>query len=143
MTEEQNDMWYKYTQGYANSRQYISNKLKFICYSSTKNKCKLEFAYHLWLPFLDQPQFDILVFEMINYQIYNIMETEWKHGIGPNDIITFNEELEFLLTSIIEIFNIDEYSHEEAIVIIIKNKDLKMTEENSVTEDDNGNWFEW
>ena len=28
-----------------------------------KNACKLEFSDHLWLPFLDQPQSDIKVFE--------------------------------------------------------------------------------
>ena len=36
---------------------YQKNK-KVICYSSTKNACVLEFAYHLWLPFLDQRQSD-------------------------------------------------------------------------------------
>ena len=27
-----------------------------------KNACKLEFSDHLWIPFIDQPQSDILVF---------------------------------------------------------------------------------
>ena len=31
------------------------------------------------------------------------MVTKCKHGIGTNDIITFNEELEFLSTLIIEL----------------------------------------
>ena len=51
----------------------------------------------------------------------------WHYGIDTNDIITKNEGLEFLPTSIIEIINIDELSHEEAIVIFITNKDLNMS----------------
>ena len=37
-----------------------------------KNECKLEFVDNLWLPFIDQPQSDILDFAVINFQIYNI-----------------------------------------------------------------------
>ena len=58
-----------------------------------KNSCKIEFAGHLWLPFIDQPHSDAVVSSIINFQIYKILLIEWKHGIGPNDIITFNEEL--------------------------------------------------
>ena len=39
------------------------------------------------------------------------MVTKWKHEIGPNGIIPFNEELEFLSTSIIELINIDKSTH--------------------------------
>ena len=56
--------------------------------------------------------------------MYNILVIKCKHGIGPNDIITFNEELWFLSISFIELVNIDESSHEEAILIFIKNEDL-------------------
>ena len=38
-----------------------------------KNVCRLEFADHLWLPFLDQPQSDIVFFEIITFQIYHIL----------------------------------------------------------------------
>ena len=55
------------------------------------NACKLEFADHLWLTFLDQLHSDILVFAIIKFQIYNITVTKWKYGIDPNSIITFNE----------------------------------------------------
>ena len=55
-----------------------------------RNACKLEFADHLWLPFLDQPQSDIVFFAIINLQIYHILVSKWKHGIGHIDIITFN-----------------------------------------------------
>ena len=72
-----------------------------------KNACKLEFVDHLWIPFLDQPQSDIVVFVIINSQIYNITVSKRKHGIGHIDMITFNEELEFISTSIIELINID------------------------------------
>ena len=64
-----------------------------LCYSSTKNECKLEFAVFLCLPFCEQPHSDTVVFATITYQIYNILVTKWKHGIGPNDIISFNGEL--------------------------------------------------
>ena len=58
-----------------------------------KNACKLEFTDHLWLQFLYQPKSDITVFVIINFQIYNILVTKWKHGIVPSNITTFNEEL--------------------------------------------------
>ena len=57
-----------------------------------KHACKLEFEDHFWLPFIDQPQPDIIVFAIINLRIYNILVHKWKHGIGPNDIILSNEE---------------------------------------------------
>ena len=50
--------------------------------------------------------------------------SRWKHGIGPIDIITFNDELEFLSTSIIELINIDDSSHENTIVIFITKRNL-------------------
>ena len=87
----------------------------------------MEFEDHLWLPFLDQPQSDILIFEIINFYIYNSLVTKWKHGIGHNDIISFNEELKVISTSTIELVDIDESSHEESIIISITNKGLNMT----------------
>ena len=77
----------------------------------------MEFSDHLWLPFLDQPQSGILVSAIIAFHIYNILVTKWKYGIGPNDLITLNEELEFISTSIIELVKIDGLSHENATVI--------------------------
>ena len=74
---------------------------------------------HLWLPFLDQPQYDIVVFAIINCHIYNILVSKWKHGIFPIDIFTFNKELQFLSTSIIELINIDESLHENKIAILL------------------------
>ena len=55
------------------------------------------------------------------------MISKLKHGIGPDDKIKFNEVLEFLSTSIIELVNIDESSNEQVIVIfiIIINLNLK------------------
>ena len=66
---------------------------KFTVIVQPKNACKLEFVDHLWIPFNDQPHSDIVVFEVITFHIYNILVPEWKHGIGPIDIITFNDEL--------------------------------------------------
>ena len=117
---------------------YQINKKFFVIVRPT-NACKLQFVDHLWLPFLYQPQSDIVVYEMITFHIYKILVTKWKHGIVPNDVIKFNEELYFLSTSTIELGNIDESPHEDSIVIFIKNKDLNMTGNNYVTDDDNGN----
>ena len=79
----------------------------------------MDFEDHLWLPFLDQPQSDIVAFAIITFQVHNILLTEWKHIMGPNNIITFNEELEFLSASIIELVNIGECYHKTAIIIFI------------------------
>ena len=57
-----------------------------------KNARKLEFSDHLWPPFIDRQQSDVVVFEIITFKMYKILVTQWKHGISPNDIITFNEE---------------------------------------------------
>ena len=51
----------------------------------------MEFADHLWLPFVDQPQSDIVIFSIITFHTYNILVTKCRHGIGPNNIITLNE----------------------------------------------------
>ena len=65
----------------------------FIVTIQPKNARKLEFVDHLWLPFLDEPQSDILVFSLFSCKIYTILVSKWKHGIGIIDIITFNVEL--------------------------------------------------
>ena len=51
---------------------YQTNK-KLLNIFQPKNICKLEFADHLWLPFLDQPQLDIVFFATITFQVYNIL----------------------------------------------------------------------
>ena len=56
-----------------------------------KNVRRLEFSDNLWLPYLDQPHSDVVVFVVVTFQIYKILVTKWKHGICPNDIVTFNE----------------------------------------------------
>ena len=66
---------------------------KFTVTVQPKSSCKLEIVDHLWLPFLDQPHSEIVVFAIINFQIYNILVLKRKHEIVPIDIITFNEEL--------------------------------------------------
>ena len=54
----------------------------------------MEFDDHLWLQFIDQPQLDVVFFEIIYFCIYKHIVIEWKHKICPNDIIIFNENLE-------------------------------------------------
>ena len=44
---------------------------------------------------------------------------ECKHGISTNDIITFNETLDNLSTSVVKQTNIDDYSHKEKIVNVL------------------------
>ena len=87
----------------------------------------MESADYLWLPFLDRPQYDIVVFATITFQVCKILVTKWKHVIGPNDKIFFHEEFEILSASIVEMVHIYESSHKEAIVIFITSKDLNMT----------------
>ena len=101
---------------------YRMNKTFFVTVQP-KNARKLEFSDHLWIPFLDQPQSDIVFFVIITFQSYNILVHKQKHRLGPDDITSLNEELELSLASIIELFNIHESSHEEAIVTFIANKD--------------------
>ena len=55
---------------------------------------------------------------MIYFHIYKIRVTEQKHGIGHNTKIAFNKDLENISTEITEQTNIDESSHEEAILIL-------------------------
>ena len=79
-----------------------------------------------------------MVFAIITFNIYNILVSIWKHRIGPIDIFTFNEELEFISTSIIELINIDESSHENTIIILPTKKNKKANC-NHVRKDDNVN----
>ena len=82
-----------------------------------RNTCKLEFADHLWLPFLDRLQSDVVIIVIIYFQMYKNLVTERKHGISTNDIITFNDSLEKISTEIIELTNNDKSSQEESLVI--------------------------
>ena len=79
---------------------------------------------HLWLPFLDQLQSDVVIIVIIYFQMYTNLVTERKHGISTNDIITFNESLEKISTEIIELTNISKYSHEKALVVFKTSTDL-------------------
>ena len=74
------------------NENFQTNKNLFVTIHP-KNACKLEFSYHLWLSFLDQPQSYAVVLEIITFHIYHTMVTKWKHILGPNDLITFNKEL--------------------------------------------------
>ena len=49
---------------------YQTNK-KLSVTVQPKNARKLGFTDHLWLPFFGQPRPDIVVFAIINFQIYN------------------------------------------------------------------------
>ena len=81
-----------------------------------RNVCKMEFSDHLWLPFLDQPQYDVVVFAITYFDIYKNILTECKHAISTNDILTFNKTLETSPTDILEWTNIYESSYEDSIV---------------------------
>ena len=93
------------------------------------------YGYH----FLIRLSRTLFFFAIINFHICKILVQKWKHGIGPNDIISYNEKLKFNASSIIELININDSSHEEAIVIFITNKDFNKTKNSYVTEDDEVN----
>ena len=95
-----------------------TNKKLFVTVNP-KTPCKLEIADKLWLTFINQPQSYVVVFVMIYFQMFKTLVTEFKHAIGPDDIIKFNSLLENVSTATIELTNIDEYSHEKEIVIVI------------------------
>ena len=59
---------------------FQTNKKLFVTVNPI-NACKLRFSDHLWLPFLDQPQSDVLVFAIIYFEIYINLVIERKHGI--------------------------------------------------------------
>ena len=50
---------------------FETNKRLFVK-TNIKPPFKLEFSNHLWLPFLYQPQSDVIVFEITTLQIYKI-----------------------------------------------------------------------
>ena len=90
------------------------NKLFVLVHA--RKACKLKFADHLWSPFHDQPQSDVVVFKIITFQTFKILVREWKHDIDPNDIIAFNN---LFSISIIELDIIDFSSHEKSIELVI------------------------
>ena len=57
----------------------------------------MDFTGHFWSPFLDQPQSYVVVFEMISFEIYKTLVTEYKHVMYINYLITFNETIKILL----------------------------------------------
>ena len=67
----------------------------------------------------------MLYFFKNTFQLYAFIVTKCKHGIGTNYIITFNEELENTSTSIIELTNIGQCSHEDSILLSITKTDSK------------------
>ena len=71
----------------------FQTNIKLFVAVSPQNERKLEFADHQWLSNHDKPQSDAVFFVRINCQIITILVTKRKHVIGPNNIITLNEEL--------------------------------------------------
>ena len=59
------------------------------------------FYDHLLLPFLDQPQSNVVLFVIFSLDTYKNIVTEYKHVISTNYILTSNESLEALSTVII------------------------------------------
>ena len=57
-------------------------------------------------------------FTVITWYIWKFLWQKGKNGIYPNDINTFNEELESPSTSMIELTKDVEASHKEKIVIL-------------------------
>ena len=82
------------------------------------------------------------MFDIIYFWINKSVVPKWKHGIGHSCIIIFNKYLEIILSSIIELVNIDGYSYEGRIVNFRIKKYLNKTQNSCATEDDDGNCFE-
>ena len=66
-----------------------------------RNAYILELPYHLWLPFLYQPQSDVVAFFIISVYIYKYLVTVFKHVIFIHDKVTSNESLEKFAMSIV------------------------------------------
>ena len=64
-----------------------------MCYRRELPDVRSRVTIHLWIPFIDQPQSEVVVFAMITFHIYTILVKKRKYGIGPNNIFSFNEEL--------------------------------------------------
>ena len=79
----------------------------------------MKFSDHLWLPFVDQPQSDVLAFAIFYLYIFIIIVTYWKHGTVPNDIVIFNTESNNHSITNKEEANIDESSYEESVVVLL------------------------
>ena len=47
--------------------------LKICVTVQLKHLCKLKFLDHLWLPFIEQPQSDIVFFAIITFRVYKIL----------------------------------------------------------------------
>ena len=66
---------------------------------------KLEVVDNLWIPFIVQPQSDVVAFAMTNFRYIQLKKR--KNWIGPNDMIKLNNEIENLSNSIIKLSNIN------------------------------------
>ena len=86
-------------------RIYQNNKNLFVAINP-RNACKMEFSGHLWLPFPDQLQSDVVVFAIIYFGVYKNLLTAWKHGTSSTDLITLNETFDNLSTAIVELTHI-------------------------------------
>ena len=76
---------------------FQNNKRLFIAVNPI-NACNLGFSDHLYLPFIDPTQSDVVFFAIIYICTYINHFTTWKHGISTNYIIVFNENLENIST---------------------------------------------
>ena len=68
--QQKEEIKYELTQGYHNSRPHFQTNKKLFVTVNPKKSCRLEFSDHLWLPFIDQPHSDVVIFAIIYFQIY-------------------------------------------------------------------------
>ena len=92
---------------------YQNNRKLFVTvYPKTHVNCYLLIIYDYHLLINNSQNLQFQQFS----QIFESSVRECKHGISTNDRIKFNEKIENVSIEIIELTNIDESSHEEAIV---------------------------
>ena len=60
----------------------------------------------------------VVLFEMIYFDIYKYLGTEWKQGMSINDIVPFSEKFVHLSTAMVEMTNIDDSSHKDGVAIL-------------------------
>ena len=96
-----------YTKSSENSWQILQNR-KILLTANPQNAYKGAFPNHMWLKIITLPQSDEVVFAMVSFDVYKYIVRTCKNKIIINDILKFNEKVEILLSTIVNLSNIDD-----------------------------------
>ena len=91
------EIYHEQTQEYDNFDCTCKNS-KLFKIDTSKKTCGMKFTDYLSLPFLYQPQSDVVVSIFIYFDKYKDLVTERKNKISINGIVTFIETSENVLT---------------------------------------------